>query len=174
MNFVHIGNNFRLTGLFYKIFIYLWLFYILKMRSLPSQEAGDGVLDSCKPMAYNKNMNTSPPISVIETPSFLRDAKKHLTDDERKNVVSFLAYNPAIGDLIQGTGGVRKVRWAREDGGKSGGFRVIYFYHSPGVPLFVLNLFAKNEQANLSQADRNALQALSATLVARYKKGDWS
>ena len=120
-------------------------------------------------MAYNKEMNTSPPITVIETPSFLRDSKKHLTDEERKDVISLLAYNPGIGDLIQGTGGVRKVRWARERGGKSGGFRIIYFYHSPGVPLFVLNLFAKNEQANLSQADRNALKELSAILVRQYK-----
>ena len=124
-------------------------------------------------MAYSGNMNTSPPITVIETPSFLRDSKKHLDDDERKELVSFLAYNPAIGDLIQGTGGVRKVRWAREGGGKSGGFRIIYFYHSPGVPLFVLNLFAKNEQANLTQADRNALKELSAILVGQYK-GDLS
>ena len=119
------------------------------------------------------DMNTSPPITVIETPSFLRDSKKYLDDAERKELVSFLAYNPAIGDLIQGTGGVRKVRWAREGGGKSGGFRIIYFYHSPGVPLFVLNLFAKNEQANLSQADRNALKELSAILVGQYK-GDLS
>ena len=124
-------------------------------------------------MAYSKDMNMLPPITVIETPSFLRDSKKHLDDDERKEMVSFLAYNPAIGELIQGTGGVRKVRWAREGGGKSGGFRVIYFYHSPGVPLFVLNLFAKNEQANVSQADRNALKELSAILVEQYR-GDLS
>lgn len=120
-------------------------------------------------MAYNVSVSMQPPITVIETPSFLRDSKKHLTDDERKELVSFLAYNPAIGDLIQGTGGVRKVRWAREGGGKSGGFRVIYFYHSPGIPLFLLNLFAKNEQTNLSQADRNALRALSAILVEEYQ-----
>jgi hypothetical protein len=92
-----------------------------------------------------------------------------LTADERKDLVSLLAYNPAIGDLIPGTGGVRKTRWARERGGKSGGFRVIYFYHSPGVPLFILNLFAKNEQANLSHADRNDLKALSSVLVSQYK-----
>jgi hypothetical protein len=125
-------------------------------------------------MAYSLNMSTLPPITVIETPSFLRDSKKHLDDDERKDLISFLAYNPAIGDVVQGTGGLRKVRWAREGGGKSGGFRVIYFYHSSGVPLFVLNIFAKNEQANLSRADRNALKALSAILVAQYKKGGCS
>lgn len=124
-------------------------------------------------MAYSKNTDMSPPITVIETPSFLHDSKKHLTDEERKELVSFLAYNPSSGDLIQGTGGIRKVRWAREGGGKSGGFRVIYFYHSPGVPLFLLNLFAKNEQANISQADRNSLKTLSAILVRQYK-GDLS
>jgi len=95
-------------------------------------------------------MNTLPPITVIETPSFLRDSKKHLTDDERKEIITFLACNPTIGELIQGTGGVRKIRWARKRGGKSGGFRLIYFYHSLGVPLFVLNIFAKNERDDLS------------------------
>jgi len=120
-------------------------------------------------MAYNASMNTAPPITVIETPSFLRDSKKHLTDDERKEIISLLAYNPTIGDLIQGTGGVRKVRWAHKYGGKRGGFRVIYFYHSLGLPLFVLNLFAKNERDGLSQADRNALKALAAILVRQYK-----
>jgi hypothetical protein len=120
-------------------------------------------------------MKMSPPITVIETPSFLNDSKKYLTDDERKEVVTLLAYNPTLGDLIKGTGGVRKVRWARESGGKSGGFRIIYFYHSLGAPLFVLNLFAKNERADLSQADRNALKALSAILVRQYKnEGDLS
>jgi hypothetical protein len=58
-------------------------------------------------------MDISPPLTVIETPSFLRDSKKHLTDDERKELVSLLAFSPTIGDLIEGTGGIRKVRWAR-------------------------------------------------------------
>ncbi|GHV37722.1 hypothetical protein AGMMS49546_06410 [Spirochaetia bacterium] len=70
-------------------------------------------------MAYYNNIKIAEPIAVIETPSFLRDGKKLLDDDEREALVNYLAYNPTAGDLIKGTGGIRKVRWAREDEGKS-------------------------------------------------------
>ena len=52
------------------------------------------------------------PISVVETPEFLSAARKLLTDEERAVLVDYLAYNPTSGDLIPGTGGVRKLRWA--------------------------------------------------------------
>ena len=114
-------------------------------------------------------MNMWPPVTVIETPSFLRDAKKLLDDDEQKELISFLAYNPTAGNVLKGTGGVRKVRWAREGGGKSGGFRVIYFFHSLEIPLFALAVFAKNEKTNVSQLERNILRRLAADLVNQYK-----
>ncbi|MFP3043788.1 hypothetical protein LQZ19_18405 [Treponema primitia] len=81
-------------------------------------------------MAYIYHITTSAPVTVIETPSFIRDGKKLLDDDEQETLVNYLAYNPMAGDLVRGTGEIRKVRWAREDAGKSGGFRVIYFFHS--------------------------------------------
>jgi len=99
----------------------------------------------------------------------LRDSKGFLNDDEREALVNYLAYHPKAGDLMRGTGGVRKVRWAREFEGKSGGYRVIYFYHSLNVPLFMLNVFAKNERANLSQAERNQLRKLTSMLVENYR-----
>jgi hypothetical protein len=71
----------------------------------------------------------------------------------------------------QGTGGIRKVRYARESGGKRGGYRVIYFFHSPGIPLFALNIFAENEKVDIKPAERNALKELSALLAATYKRG---
>lgn len=111
------------------------------------------------------------PMTVIETPSFLRDAKRLMDDAERLEIVSFLAQNPDAGDILQGTGGIRKVRYAREGSGKSGGYRVVYFFHSPDIPLFALNIFAKNEKANLSPAERNELKTLSALLAATYKRG---
>ena len=111
------------------------------------------------------------PITVIETPSFLRDAKPLMDEAERLEIISFLARNPAAGDVLQGTGGIRKVRYAREGGGKSGGYRVVYFYHSPGIPLFALNIFAKNEKDNISPAERNSLKELSVLLVETYKRG---
>jgi hypothetical protein len=108
------------------------------------------------------------PVTVIETPSFLRDSKGLLDDDEREALIAYLAYNPRAGSIVVGTGGIRKVRWARENEGKSGGYRVVYFYHSEEVPLFALNVFAKNEKANLTKEERNDLKKLTAVLVKNY------
>ena len=108
-------------------------------------------------------------MTVIETPSFLRDAKRLMDDGERQEIVAFLAQNPGAGDILQGTGGIRKVRFAREGGGKSGGFRVIYFFHSQYIPLFALNIFSKNEKVNISPAERNTLKELSTLLVKTYR-----
>ena len=110
-------------------------------------------------------------MTVIETPSFLRDAKRLMDEPEHLEIISFLARNPDAGDILQGTGGIRKVRFAREGGGKSGGYRVVYFYYSQDIPLFALNIFAKNEKSNVTQAERNALKELSTLLVATYKRG---
>ena len=61
------------------------------------------------------------PISVIETPEFLSATSKLMTEPERALLVDYLAYNPTAGDLIPGTGGVRKLRWRLEGRGKRGG-----------------------------------------------------
>jgi Uncharacterized protein conserved in bacteria len=111
------------------------------------------------------------PLTAIETPSFLRDAKRLMDEAERLEIVAFLSRNPDAGDVLQGTGGIRKVRFARENSGKSGGYRVVYFYHSQDIPLFALNVFTKNEKTNVTQAERNALKELSALLVASYRRG---
>ena len=71
---------------------------------------------------------------------------------------------------MQGTGGVRKLRWAKEGGGKSGGVRVIYYYHNEDIPLFMLSLFGKNEKANLSKAECNVLNKLTKILADNYRR----
>ena len=109
-------------------------------------------------------------LTVVETPSFLRDAKKLLDDEEREALVHYLASSPNAGVLIQGTGGIRKIRWMREDSGKSGAYRIIYFFHSLEIPLFILNIFAKNEKANISQAERNELKQLAGLLLEQYRR----
>jgi hypothetical protein len=110
------------------------------------------------------------PISVVETPEFLSAARKLMTDDERALLVDYLAYNPTAGDLVRGTGGVRKLRWGLEGRGKRGGARVVYFHHDAGMPLFALTAYAKNERADLSQRDRNDFRRLTALLVERFKR----
>jgi hypothetical protein len=110
------------------------------------------------------------PISVVETPEFLSATRKLMSDDERALLIDYLAYNPSTGDLVAGTGGIRKLRWSLEGRGKRGGARVIYFYHDPGMPLFALTAYAKNEQSDLSQQDRNDFQQLTTLLVAAFKR----
>ncbi len=113
-------------------------------------------------------MSSEPFLTVVETPAFLSAARKLLSDDERTLLVGYLAAEPMAGDLVQGTGGVRKLRWALDGRGKSGGARVIYFYHDKGMPLFLLTAYAKNVRANISPAERNAMKALTMQLVNAF------
>lgn len=104
-------------------------------------------------------------LTVAELPEYLRTASKLLSEADRRAVVDYLAAHPKAGDLIEGTGGVRKLRWARDGRGKSGGVRVIYYVHSAAMPLYLLTMFAKNERANISKAERNELAGLVDLLV---------
>lgn len=107
-------------------------------------------------------------LTVAELPEYLRTAAKLLSDAERRAIVDYIAEHPKAGDLIEGTGGVRKLRWARGGRGKSGGVRVIYYFHSDAMPLYLLTMFAKNERANLSHAERNELAWLVDLLVQAW------
>jgi hypothetical protein len=110
--------------------------------------------------------------SVIETPDYLADAKDAgMTEQERKAVVDALAKNPQAGDMIVGTGGARKLRFGRHGRGKSGGYRVIFYFAGEDVPVFLLNVFAKGDRVDLSQAERNELRDELAGLAADYRKG---
>jgi len=114
----------------------------------------------------------APPMTVVETQEFLRRAKPLMSDSMRADLVAFVAANPEAGEVIPGTGGVRKVRWALEGAGKRGGARVIYYYHNERVPVFLLSAYAKNQKANLSQAERNVLKRLAEALLPGYvRKG---
>jgi hypothetical protein len=71
---------------------------------------------------------------------------------------------------MPGTGGARKLRWKARGRGKSGGARAIYYYHDESLPLFLLNVFAKNEKANLTKAERNEMKKLLPRLIAGYRQ----
>jgi hypothetical protein len=115
-------------------------------------------------------MIETPPVAVVETPEFLSATRKLLSEDERIALIDHLARNPDDGDVIQGTGGVRKLRWRLEGRGKRGGARVIYFYHNAGMPLFALTAYAKNQRADLGQSERNSLKVLTKAFIESYGK----
>jgi hypothetical protein len=108
------------------------------------------------------------PMTVVETERFLNDVKPMMSDSQREELVAFMGVNPEAGEIIPETGGVRKIRWALPGRGKRGGARVIYYYHGERVPVFLLAAYAKNEKANLSMAERNAMKRLVAVLVAGF------
>jgi hypothetical protein len=107
-------------------------------------------------------------LTIAEVPEYIRRSAKLLTEEERRDIVDYLAANPKAGDIMEGTGGVRKLRWGRQGRGKSGGVRVIYYVHSELMPLYLLTLFAKNERANLTKAERNELAGLVDILVSAW------
>lgn len=107
-------------------------------------------------------------ITIAETEPFQRKVSKLLTEDEKTELITYLSACPNSGVLIQGTGGIRKLRWARFGRGKSGGVRVIYYFHNARMPLYLLTLFDKNEKPNLSRTERNALSKAAKRLVKNW------
>ncbi len=108
--------------------------------------------------------------TVLTTPTFERQARAAgLVDEEVIGIVSQIAAHPVSGELIVGTGGARKLRFARQGSGKSGGYRTIHYFGGEDVPVFLLALVDKGDRANLSKAERNELAALLPQLAEAYR-----
>lgn len=103
-------------------------------------------------------------------PSYLARASKLLTETERDAIVTMLAKDPTCGEVMKDTGGVRKVRIPVAGRGKSGGARVIYYFYNESMPLFVYAVYAKNEKANLSAAERRLMAQLTAATRDQYRR----
>ena len=106
-------------------------------------------------LAYNDGVNEM--IAVVETEEFLADVKGVLSENEHDALILYVALHPEAGDVIPETGGLRKLRWTAKGRGKRGGARVIYYFHDVHVPLFLMAIFAKNVQTDLSTRQRRAL-----------------
>jgi len=110
--------------------------------------------------------------TVVETPEFIKQSQDIA---ERKIIDEFVCYiacNPLEGDLIQGTGGVRKIRWNKDNhSGKSRGMRVLYYYHDQSMPIFLFTAYAKNKKANISDKDKALIKKMIQQLVEIYKNG---
>jgi hypothetical protein len=108
--------------------------------------------------------------TVAETPLFIRQADAIWDEAEREDFINFIAANPEAGDVIPGTGGVRKIRWARTGSGKRGGARVIYFFHAASRPLYLLMIYAKARREDLSPQEKRSVRKLAAILKGAQKE----
>ena len=104
------------------------------------------------------------PITVAETQSFVRAAAKIWSEEELAALVDYLAHNPEDGDIMPGTGGVRKLRWGKAGVGKRGGARVICFYYQVDCPLYLLLAYAKAQASNLTADEKKAVAAFAAVI----------
>ena len=104
---------------------------------------------------------------IIETTIFTKLIKELMSDDEYRTLQEALVNRPELGDLITGSGGLRKVRWKREGGGKSGGVRVIYYWMVSDEQLWMLYIYPKGKQENLTKEQLATLKKL----VQRWSDG---
>lgn len=98
----------------------------------------------------------------IETTFFTRLLGNYLTDDEYNELQEFIIETPDAGAVIQGTSGLRKLRWVSHHKGKRGGVRVIYYWHVSADHIYMMTLYGKNEMSNLSASEKRALKKILA------------
>ena len=98
-------------------------------------------------------------LHFIETPLFTKQIKELTDDDNYRDLQEDLIKNPQQGDLVQGTGGVRKTRWSSSSStGKSGGMRIIYYYIEESGKFFMLLAYPKSKKVTLSAAEKENLR----------------
>jgi mRNA-degrading endonuclease RelE of RelBE toxin-antitoxin system len=95
-----------------------------------------------------------------ETTVFTRQISRLLSDEAYRELQQELIFNPIAGDLIKGSGGLRKIRWRSVTGGKRGGIRVIYYWQVADSEIFLLLAYGKTEKEDLSAKEIKILKAL--------------
>jgi hypothetical protein len=112
----------------------------------------------------------SRPVSVVELTGYRRRAGELLSLEEQDAVIDLLAYEPACGDVIPGTGGLAQGPHRRRGSGKRGGARVVYYFHDPDMPIYLLALYAKNEKDDLNEREKKEFAALVREIVGQWRK----
>ncbi len=109
-------------------------------------------------------------VTVVETRPFIRAAAALMKEGEREGLIDFLARNPTLGSVIQGSGGIRKIRWAGAGRGKRGGYRVIYYFHNEAMPLFLLTVYGKSQKADITADEKRGMRLWVNRIVQAYRK----
>ena len=100
-------------------------------------------------------------LRFIELPSFSKVREDYFTDDQFGALQKYLADQPSAGDVVPGTGGVRKLRWTRAGMGKRGGVRVLYYLQDCKGRIWLLTVYAKSATENISAKTLNLLRELA-------------
>jgi len=111
--------------------------------------------------------------TVTELKAFRKAAEKAgMSEEDVDDLIDFLGENPEAGEVMEGTGGCRKLRFAirGNNKGKSGGVRTITLYTGENLPVFLITVFAKNVTVSLSKAERNALKKMADDIVEEYSR----
>ncbi len=135
---------------------------VRSVSGFPKFSFHDGTL-----LAYNV------PMEFVEAPPFTRHISEYLNEDAYRKLQARLSENPEMGDLMPGTGGFRKMRWAdaRRSKGRRGGLRIIYFHFSSDHQIWLMTVYGKDEASDLSAQQKKALRvAIEQELAARAAK----
>lgn len=109
-------------------------------------------------------MADAPEITVLQLPKFKAEAVELIGTDGIQAVAVYLISRPNAGDVIPGSGGARKLRWAAKGKGKRGGARIIYLYVVIASRVYLLRCYAKNVRTDLTPDEKKALRQLAAHL----------
>ncbi len=108
-------------------------------------------------------------ITVIETQQFISKAGNLMTGAERTALIDLVASYPEAGDVIPRTGGVRKLRVPAKGRGKSGGYRVIYYFYNENNPILLFTVYGKNEKSDLTRKEENELYKIVQAIKKEMK-----
>jgi hypothetical protein len=109
--------------------------------------------------------------TVAELPQFIRDADTiRLSEEERTAIVKAIAANPQTGDVIRGSGGLRKVRFAARAKGKSGGHRVITTYFGPEIPVYLVAILSKRDRGSFSVGEIAGFRKMTSQIAEYWRR----
>jgi hypothetical protein len=114
-------------------------------------------------------MNDTALVTVVETATFLRRCQGLLVEDDRWALVDHLAASPTDGDIVPGGGGIRKLRWGTAGRGKRGGVRIVHYFADSESPVFLLDVYAKNEKSTYTAAELTMMRQLVKRLIGGYR-----
>lgn len=124
-------------------------------------------------MTYNETMKDERiPQVVVETTPYQKAVEKFWDEETQIEFKNYIGVNFALGDVIPGAGGIRKIRWQANGHGKRGGVRVIYYVYNENHPVYLLYAYPKNVQVNLSEAEKKLFRVVAEQLKATFHEKD--